>query len=115
MVADKLHFYTMSAWVVMAFVSWGFFRFTTVKMRRKWHGVLTLVVGIVIGLFFIVMTADWPTFPFVLIFVIPALAGMMWWNSQKFRFCNGCEATLFPSPFRNPPDYCPKCGTSITA
>jgi hypothetical protein len=115
MVADKLHLYYMSVWLIMAFVFWAFFRFTSVKMRRKWHGVLTLVVGTVLGLFFIVMTSDWPTFPFVLMFVIPSLAVMMWWNSQKLRFCNGCEATLFPSPFRDPPYHCPKCGTSIFA
>ncbi len=110
MLADKIYPFFIGTWLVLAVASWLFYRYASFAFRRRWHGYwVGGSVGIV-GIFFLAMTADWPTFPFVLFFILPLMAWMVWLSYRKTRFCLSCEAMLSYQPFRVPPDYCPKCG-----
>src|SRR6476469_1833277 len=113
MLADKIYPFFMGAWLILALASWFFYRCPSVATRRRWHGYLIFNTGMIFGIFILLMSWDWPTFPFVVTFVIPTSGLMIWWSSRKFRFCEECKATLFPPPFENAPDYCPKCGTNL--
>ena len=114
MLADKLTPYYFATWAVLAIASLLFNNYASIETRRRWHVyVVGGTVGI-IGIFMVVMSADWPTFPFVVLMVVPLISWMVWASYRKTRFCLGCNVTyqgFGQGFFRPPPAYCPKCGT----
>jgi hypothetical protein len=115
MLADKIYPFFLGTWVVLAVASWLFYRYASIASRRKRHGYWVGGSVGIIGVFFLAMSADWPTFPFVLLLVIPSMAWMAWLSYRRTRFCLSCESVLAYQPFQASPDYCPKCGAPTTS
>ena len=113
MLADKIWPFYFWTWAVLAVASWLFSHFAGIETRRRWHVyVVGGSVGI-IGIFMLVMSADWPTFPFVVLIVVPFTSWMVWASYRRTRFCLGCNVTYHgfgQGLFKPPPSYCPKCG-----
>ena len=108
MLADKLKPYYFATFAILAVSSWLFNRYATFETRRRWHGNLAAGMVGIIGLFMLVMGADWPTFPIVVLVLVPFTSWMIWTGHRRTRFFLRCSATYGGL---QPPAYCPKCGT----
>ena len=45
-----------------------------------------------------------------LLFVIPAVAFVMWWNTRIVKFCDGCGRTIFNNVWFARARFCSFCG-----
>ena len=107
--ADKLAPYYFSTFAILVVASWLLKRYATFETLRRWHGHLAAGTVGIIGLFMLLMSADWPTFPFVVLTLVPFMSWMIWTGYRRTRFCLRCSETY--GGFQ-PPAYCPKCGTA---
>jgi hypothetical protein len=110
MLADKIWPFYVVTWAVLAIASLLFNNYVSIETRRKWHGWMVGGSVGIIGIFMLVMSADWPTFPFVVLMVVPVISWMVWASYRRTRFCLSCNVTYGQGFFRPPPAYCPQCG-----
>jgi len=106
--AEKLSPYYFATFAILFVASWLFNRYTTFETQRRWHGHLHAGMVGIIGLFMLAMGADWPTFPFLVLLLVPFMSWMIWTGYRKTRFCLRCSETYGGL---KPLTYCPKCGT----
>jgi hypothetical protein len=107
MLADKLTPFYFATWAILAVASLLFNRYASIETRRRWHGHLMAGTVGIIGIFMLVMSADWPTFTFIVLMIVPFMSWMVWVGYRKTRFCLNCNVTY--QGFPKPPVYCPKC------
>lgn len=100
----------MVLWVCLGGAGWWFFsRSSDVALKRRvmrWGAVGT-------GLLFIGFVLAITREPWMLLFLVPAVALISFLNIKLTKFCSSCGATLYNYNWFVRMRYCSRCGASL--
>lgn len=100
----------MVVWTVLGAISWWFFaRNRDPKLKRRVMRWGMVGAGFLFTIFVLVMSGE----PWILLFVVPAVALISYLNIRFTKFCPSCGATLYNYNWFVRMKYCSRCGASL--
>jgi len=100
----------MGVWVVLGAASlWFFTRSKDASLKRRVHIWGMIGAGVLFAGFTLLMSGE----PWVLLFVLPAVALISFLNIRLTKFCRSCGATLYNFNWFAPMRYCSRCGARL--